>query len=258
MFCPSCGRKIKDDAAFCPNCGSAVERPDSSEDGTAPEDLEIDAALKSLDEIKHTTAKPLANPIRTATPVGVAPARRNYSMQRTDSRISQIIVAVLGALTIAVLLFVVLPRYVQPSSPSTPAVVDEDEGAQSSPIGDIPPIEELSAQDAPGREEAVIAFDAYDHSDEGGFILADSDTHAYTVEELEAMHLSAQDLEIARNEIYARHGRGFNDAELQAYFDAQEWYEQTYTPEEFDAQSGLLNSTEQANVNVIGQVEAGS
>ena len=38
---------------------------------------------------------------------------------------------------------------------------------------------------------------------------------------------------IARNEIYARHGRKFNDSELQAYFNSKSWYKGTVNPEDF-------------------------
>ena len=69
------------------------------------------------------------------------------------------------------------------------------------------------------------------------------------------MNLTEWDLEIARNEIYARHGRGFNDSTIQSYFDRQDWYERKYSPEEFDAMSGVLSETELANVAAISEVE---
>ena len=46
--------------------------------------------------------------------------------------------------------------------------------------------------------------------------------------------MTPQQLRYAKNEIYARHGRKFKDAELQAWFDAQEWYDGTIAPEAFD------------------------
>ena len=61
---------------------------------------------------------------------------------------------------------------------------------------------------------------------------------------------------IARNEIYARHGRGFNDAEVRCYFQNQSWYQQRYTAEEFDAMaSTILSSIEQQNIANILEVE---
>ena len=41
---------------------------------------------------------------------------------------------------------------------------------------------------------------------------------------------TGEELRIARNEIYARHGRRFNDKTLQWYFDAKSWYQGTVAP----------------------------
>ena len=41
-------------------------------------------------------------------------------------------------------------------------------------------------------------------------------------------------LVLAKNEIYARHGRMFLDREIYKYFLTRMWYEPTYAPEEFD------------------------
>ena len=61
---------------------------------------------------------------------------------------------------------------------------------------------------------------------------------------------------LSRNEIYARHGRGFNDADVRSYFQSQSWYTQRYTAEEFDAiANSMLSSTEQANIANIIEIE---
>ena len=86
------------------------------------------------------------------------------------------------------------------------------------------------------------------------YILPDSATHLYTTSELE--HLSDWELYIARNEIYARHGREFQTATLQDYFNGQSWYEPRYSPSDFDAQSDtLLNETERKNASTILALE---
>lgn len=54
---------------------------------------------------------------------------------------------------------------------------------------------------------------------------------------------------LARNEIYARHGRLFNDSELQAYFDSKEWYDGYISPDEFD--DSILNDYEIQNRNLL-------
>ena len=65
--------------------------------------------------------------------------------------------------------------------------------------------------------------------------------------------MSKSQLRIARNEIYARHGRRFDDPELQAYFDSQSWYNGTIPPGSFDTMS--LSQTERTNIELIQQYE---
>jgi len=60
-----------------------------------------------------------------------------------------------------------------------------------------------------------------DDSDE--YILANSSTELLTASDVE--NLTADELRLARNEIYARHGCYFEDEELQAYFESCSWYE---------------------------------
>ena len=54
---------------------------------------------------------------------------------------------------------------------------------------------------------------------------------------------------LARNEIYARHGRKFKDPELQAFFNNREWYHGTIEPNDFS--DNLLNEVERHNVQIL-------
>ena len=85
----------------------------------------------------------------------------------------------------------------------------------------------------------------------GTYFFADSDSRYLKKSECQA--LTADELRIARNEIYARHGRRFDSADLQAYFDAQDWYEGTTSPEKFDYT--VLSAIEKYNVNLMKSVE---
>ncbi len=60
----------------------------------------------------------------------------------------------------------------------------------------------------------------------------------------------ASDLRLMRNEIFARHGFVFKDAELATYFGRQPWY----TPEYEDV-SGFLTEIEKQNIDRIKQAE---
>lgn len=59
---------------------------------------------------------------------------------------------------------------------------------------------------------------------------------------------------IARNEIYARHGRGFSDESLQAYFDSCSWYEGFIEPSDFS--ENMLSETEKENIRTINEYES--
>lgn len=85
------------------------------------------------------------------------------------------------------------------------------------------------------------------------YILADTNSRYYSESELKKM--TARDLYVARNEIYARHGRGFKNDDLQSYFDAKSWYTKRYEPDEFDKLANPLNDYEQKNADLMLKVE---
>ncbi len=81
----------------------------------------------------------------------------------------------------------------------------------------------------------------------GGYILPNSSSELLTRDDLVGMSVS--DLMLARNEIFARHGRMFEDEWLQSYFNSQSWYQPLYSPSEFSYD--LLSSIEVQNVETI-------
>ncbi len=120
-------------------------------------------------------------------------------------------------------------------------------------------------------EDVVTSnMDAYNHEDnvdenassaaldqdqndslETDYVFHDSNVKLLTEEDLEG--LSAEECKIARNEIYARHGRKFNDQNLQAYFNARAWYEGTVEPDDF--KESVLSDIENANKDLIDAYE---
>ena len=67
---------------------------------------------------------------------------------------------------------------------------------------------------------------------------------------------SKEELRRGRNEIYARHGRRFNDKGLQWYFDSKPWYRGTIAPGDF--KESVLNDWEKENIARIQQAENGT
>ncbi len=86
------------------------------------------------------------------------------------------------------------------------------------------------------------------------FIFEDSNSRYLTEYELYGM--SDWDLRVARNEIYARYGRMFEDEALREHFMAQDWYEPLYTAEEMDAfGESIFNDYEIYNLDLITKIE---
>ena len=87
----------------------------------------------------------------------------------------------------------------------------------------------------------------------GDYVLPESATRVYPVSEIRGMNLTKDQLRIARNEIFARHGRGFNDAGLQSYFNSKSWYTKRFEPGSFE--EGQLSDIERQNIDNIKAVE---
>lgn len=91
-------------------------------------------------------------------------------------------------------------------------------------------------------------------AESGDYVLPDSDTKLLT--DADVSGLSAYDLYLARNEIFARHGRMFENEDLKAYFESKDWYNGTISPQEFDADiTSRLSDVEQANIEMIKKYE---
>lgn len=84
------------------------------------------------------------------------------------------------------------------------------------------------------------------------YILPDVSAHTYDRESLSK--LTQTELKLARNEIYAKHGRIFKSDDLNHYFSKKSWYHGTVDPDDFDDQ--LLNQNEKDNLKLIQEIEA--
>lgn len=85
------------------------------------------------------------------------------------------------------------------------------------------------------------------HLDAEEYVLPISGISALDDEMLQ--YLSDNELWIARNEIYARHGRQFLNGYLQRYFDRCTWYEGTTSGADFD--DSVLSQVEKDNIDLL-------
>lgn len=85
----------------------------------------------------------------------------------------------------------------------------------------------------------------------GSYILPDSATRRLT--QADVAGLTWEQCCLARNEIYARHGRIFQTKQIAAYFEAQSWYHGTVPGASFD--SNTLSPIEHANIDFLAGYE---
>lgn len=113
---------------------------------------------------------------------------------------------------------------------------------------------EVDAEDSTGESESVYLVKGKDTGSnpyEKADHLAYTDSVRYTWKELS--WLDSYGLCITRNEIYARHGRMFNDQDIQDYFNRQDWYVAQTSSADFD--ESVLNDVELYNVELIHSYE---
>ncbi|MCM1184486.1 MAG: YARHG domain-containing protein [Roseburia sp.] len=139
---------------------------------------------------------------------------------------------------------------------------DTDTEEETADSGDTETVEETrdappGGPDGPGagseepQEPAPEQEEAPRNDWRSEYILPDSDSRYLTYDDLRGM--TAEECRLARNELFARHGRRFRDEQLQEYFNSKSWYHATVEPDEFD--ETVFNEYEFANRDLIIRYE---
>lgn len=264
MFCTNCGAALPDDAKFCTSCGAPAPVLDDEEVASSGEGAPVDVDVSALDE--PTKLEEIPAPKRK----GLRPA--------AIAAIAIAVVAVLvggGVLTWHFFFNApALESTIERVDLEQPATNDDATSGDADAEGDAQAEgTDAEADDSTSTGNGADAASA-DGTDSGSslgaspsggadepssdapssqdYILPNSSTELISERDLEG--LSDWELYIARNEIYARHGRGFKNKDLQEYFGSKSWYVERYTPEEFDA-NPTLSDIELQNVETIHNVE---
>ena len=119
--------------------------------------------------------------------------------------------------------------------------------AQSQQIIEIQqsPNQQVEVQESANQQPQTQQSQPTDSS--GGSYIAESSSRALTDADVTGM--SSQDMQMAINEIYARHGRRFSSESIQSYFDSQSWYSGTVAPEDFS--ESVFSATEAQNIQFL-------
>ncbi|MCR4907919.1 MAG: YARHG domain-containing protein [Lachnospiraceae bacterium] len=115
--------------------------------------------------------------------------------------------------------------------------------------GELQKFDASSSADSGKKTDEPAEKEEEESGASGDYILPWSDS--VYLEQSDIRGLSDEELRLARNEIYARHGRKFKDIKLQEYFGEKRWY----TPEKDEVPDTELNKYEIANRDLIVKEE---
>ena len=229
MFCKNCGNQLKSGDMFCPRCGMRVEGQEQQRRQNA-----------------YFEEEP-----------------------RGNNGILYTIIGALAALIISVLVFggyyLTKEKNDYADTVQTAAKADEKAAdskkesvdmvaATSTPEATATPVPTATAVPVPTviattvptvvpAAPVVTTSNYYIFPDSSGSYLSRAQVDSLTLYEMY----------LARNEIYARHGRIFKNSDLREYFGNQAWYVPMYSAETFD--EGVFNAYEKENIKLIKSVE---
>lgn len=251
-YCKNCGNELKDDDLFCEICGIKCDINNA----------ESESAQQNDDSGNTLFCEKCGNKVSTSdsfcffcgAPVKQIPVQHseqtvyNSKLDKKNSKREVIIISAVSSvlvILIAVLGIIFLPKLfenntkadnIESTAPATTAV---------QPTTGLPTAEQPTT--AQPTTQAVTT-----EPKENYYILPDSDKTKLSYDDIAG--LNASELEFARNEIYARHGRKFNTDYIQEYFNLQGWYNGTISPEDFS--EDMLSEIEKYNINLIADYEA--
>ena len=280
MYCHKCGCENPDDARFCTQCGEILDvYPDTEAEGCGGSSFDI-AGEQVQQQVQQKEAQ-------NDTSVSHDVQEESAVIAPKNKKINPLVFIIPAALLMVVMAIIVLPivyrfasRYLPlPALFDKKTVVTEEIEDVSAGLTDIAANYTSAASTTASEKEDATestketattdyaqtqgentennAFSAnreYPQQavEDWSYVMPDSSTRYLDRAELEG--LSKYDLRIARNEIYARHGRKFSDPALSSYFSSKAWYTPSIDADKFN--EDVLNKIEKANLELIKSVES--
>lgn len=261
MFCGKCGGQVNPEGKFCGSCGTPVKQSETS--AAPPPPLVPPVATPVTPPVDAPVVPPVVPPVAAPVtpPVVVPVAPVQYQSEDNPYKIVAVTLAACLVLLIAGGGYYFLGGSGESDSGSSEALVVAPVAAPETSSEEA--VDSGSAESSsqsvsvPEVVEPEVIVVEPEVSDEVEYVLPNS-----RYEELTNGDLYGFDsvmLRIARNEIYARHGRMFADEELQAYFDSKEWYRNIYPKypaTDFEKLNpSPLSSVELKNLQTISEYE---
>lgn len=266
MFCTKCGKQVRDGLKYCTNCGAPIKQHESAATGSQSRIVAGGKVnlKKDDDNVKPAAVSQPSNSIsfNTGNTGGNAPVKK----PKKNKGIKIAIITILGIiLAILLIVFALVQTGVISISVSDnekqESTLDKSKSSKrekekerrakekesESEASTVPTVEQTEPNTMPtvAQTESVTVPSTVAMNSE--FILPDSSTRVLDKSELAGF--SAEQCRLARNEIYAKHGRMFDDAGLQNYFNSRSWYHGTIPADRFS--DTMLSDIEIQNRNLI-------
>lgn len=260
MKCPNCGKKVVEGAAFCEHCGMRIDTQQKKKGSYCPfcgtwneEDsrfcVECGRDMAEMEEELY----------------GEGGENLREHPNRKKSGSTRIIVICIVAV-IALLAAAVGGGIYYMSRQEAKAEEEKQERMEAEKKEEEEQREaeeEAARQEEEERQREEEQREAEENEREQqnqaerlqeDYIIPDSSTRVLTQSDIS--DLTLQELNYARNEIFARYGREFSSPELQAYFNSKSWYTGRISPEEFDANyMDRMTETEKKNIELLKEEE---
>ena len=269
MFCSKCGKQIRDGLKYCTNCGTSIEQGESHKNSDTGNSDRILAAGKVNLKKDDSALSPVAvlqsgnsNDTDTDKNLPVKKPKKNKGFKIVIITILGIILAILliffaliqsGFISISIedneKQESILDKSDKPSKKEDDRKAKEKEHESESEERTMPTVSQTEPDTVPTVSQTETAPTTVALNND--FVLPDSSIRVLDKSELAG--LSAEQCRIARNEIYAKHGRMFDDAGLQNYFNSCSWYHGTIPADRFS--DTMLSDIEIKNRNLIVSYE---
>lgn len=170
-----------------------------------------------------------------------------YSVKkRVDKKQVALLVVVVVLVLLAVVGVLTLGKSGQNDEEKKPSTMQEEEADVDAEVDG----EETDADEGVQQEESTPSEET--SASDSEYVLPNSDTEKLTRADLEG--LTKEQLRLARNEIYARHGMIFGVEDLDNYFATKSWYKPIVSYTDF-YDTVEMSIVEEENVILIQQVE---
>ena len=244
MFCSKCGKQVRDGMNYCTNCGEPVKKDEGGVNLKKDDDKVSSAAT-----LLHGNVSGKSNKAKKT--------KKNKGVKIVFITIAGIILALLlilfalvqtGIISISIDDSTNQESVLDKKSKSSKREKEKERRAKEkeSEEGDVTtetqtePVSTEAQTVQPATMPSTVAIN-------NEFILPDSSVRVLDKSELAGF--SAEQCRLARNEIYAKHGRMFDDARLQNYFNSRSWYHGTIPAKQFN--DNMLSDIEIQNRNLI-------